>query len=258
MVAALSVVSCKNNKKTSKDQEIQEQKEVFADSVLAMVDGYAQEFIKADGMNKFRGWNISEEQKLVKPDYLFDPAEVNKLVTMKQKYAALAYMTFDQHVRVAYDMPLSEADQAIKKLAAELNFPTAVKEWSKEAASEFVAEVYNSFKDNGNVQYFWEYQYAFYTESIYVISQNPEVFFNGITEEDYYAAELQFFNIRACIEYLAKYDEEIAKLQDMIQQTAIAPSIKEAQSQLSSIDDIKTVLANSVEYCAARRNALLQ
>jgi len=122
-ICCAMMVSCKNTKTTEPTpEEIQAQKVALADSVLAEIDAFADEYMLAsDNAFFIADYELTEEEKLVKPDYLLEPSFANTLVTKSQKVNALAFYLADIQVRKLYDMPMEEAKEVIAKLAIELN-----------------------------------------------------------------------------------------------------------------------------------------
>jgi len=254
MIAVLSAVSCKNNKKASSSENdvIEEQKTVFAEDVLATVDEYAAA-LELQASNGFE-INLSEAEKMAKPDYLIDPAIVNGLVTKTQKVNALAFLSFDRIIRVAYDMPVAETDEAITKLAVDINFPI-----NNEAdASEIIKKQYEAFKERGEIQCFWQYYFALYVDACYICSQNPDLFFAKHSEDDFFAFDEQWISVKECIKYLANYDSEMAALEKFMNDTAIVKSEDEAAVVFSSAESAKEVFKTKAAEIKARRDALLQ
>jgi len=263
MVAALSVVSCKCCSKKSQEptqEEIQVQKQALADSVLAEIDALADQYAK-ERSNSFRirTFELTEEEKMVKPDYLLDPSEARNFVTKSQKINALAIYAVEYGVRKIYDMPVDEVSEVMAKLATEVNFPIDVKHESSNAPiSEKIIKLYEAYKERGESADFWQFQVAIVIENSYIIAQNPELFFSKITEEQWQSKIASGKTWFKAIEELAPYDPEMTQLLERRNKNRTYKSDEERDIHNSSLKSAKEFrIANKDKYIA-NRNALLQ
>jgi len=262
IVAALSIVSCKNNKKAKEptQEEVQEMKQALADSVLAQIDALASEYITAyENGVRLRAFELTGTEKLVKPDFLLDPKEASTFVTKSQKVNALAFYIVDYGVRMIYGMPLEEAKEAIVKLAVDVNFPFDTDQYEANAPlSERIKAEYEECKERGELAYFWQFQYAIIAETDYIISHNVDLFFSQITEDQWLSFYQNLEADRAAIEILAEYDADMSAFKDFIDKTRVTSSDKEKEDILTSIETSKQFFAANREKQYAIRNALLQ
>jgi len=118
------MVSCKNNKKSQNQEptpeEIQAQKVALADSVLVQIDAIYENFQKASEESfKIGELILTEEESMIKPDYLLEPSFANTLVTKSQKVNALGIYLMDLAARIIYDMPLDETKEVITSICPE-------------------------------------------------------------------------------------------------------------------------------------------
>jgi len=264
MLAALSMVSCNNNKKAKiaepTPDEIQAHKQALADSVLAQIDSLVEQFYDAQSKSfKLKALVLTEAEKKVKPDYLLDPSTSNMLVTKTQKVNALAMYCADISVRKIYDMPIEETKEAIAKLAAEVNHPTDVDLLTDNTEiSEKLRREYEVCKERGDLAYFWQFQYAFLTEISYILVQNPDLFFSKFTDEQLEAYGLRGHKVYDAIDEMAQYDEEMEMLREMRDRHRITSSMNEWKVIYQSRESqIQTRIAKRDCYIA-RRNDLLQ
>jgi len=263
MVAALTVVSCKNNRKAQSQQptqeEIQEMKQALADSVLAKIDEYAERlFVASDGTMQFHKLELTEEEKIVKPDYLLDPSFASTLVTKSQKVNALAIYLTEYEIRRSYDMPLDEIKEVIAKLAVELNFSFDFKSIKKDTpVSELIKEQYNNLKERGDLAYFWQFQFATLTESSYILA-NTDVIFNKMSANEERALDECWQVLHKSIEELAQYDEEMSMVNDCWKKTVIEQSEEDKAVKFANLESVKQTLTDNKDILIARRNALLQ
>lgn len=209
-----SFTSCNNKPKGPTEEEIQAQKQELADSLLIKIDGFADQLFDASSKYfRMSMLELTDKEKMVKPDYLLDPSEVNSFVTKSQKINAMAYYIVECGVREAYDMPLDEAKEAIAKLASEVGYPIDFEYMGSDATiSEKFRREYEKCKEQGDMVSFWQFQCALVFHTDYIIASNPDLYISKISEE-----ELQQFNlileyINNAVTALAPYDNEMAAL----------------------------------------------
>jgi len=91
------MVSCKNNNKKTQSknpsqEEVQEMKQALADSVLAEIDAFADQYSDAASKAfRLQAMELTDDEKQVKPDYLLDPSLVSKFVTKSQNTMLWSY-----------------------------------------------------------------------------------------------------------------------------------------------------------------------
>jgi len=263
MVAALTTVSCNCSSKKSQEytqEEVQEMKQALADSVLAQIDSFAEEYFAASETSFFtRSFELSEKEKVVKPDYLLNLTEANDLVTKSQKINALAIYLVDLGVRTIYDMPLDETKEVIAKLAVELNHPTdVIANIENVPVTENIKKEYENCRERGDLAYFWQFQDGIITETNYIISQTPELYFSKITEEQWQAYVKRTNEIYKTMRELAKYDKEMAVVLEMFNKNKVISSPEEFAKVTTSIESEKQFRIANKDNFIAKRNALLQ
>lgn len=260
MLAAFTMVSCNNKQKEPTQEEVQEMKQALADTVLAQIDAWVDEYITTSEKGvTIRGFELTEKEKQVKPDYLLDPAEANKFVTKTQKVNALAIYVVELGLRNVYDMPVEDAKAAIVKLAAEVNYPIDInKLGSNVPLSELIKSEYEKCRENGDLALFWQFENAIVYETHYNLANNSELFFSKITEKQWRNfCQRRSTRINA-IKELAQYDEEMAALLEFCTKNRVSKSDEERNARDSSIECAKQFyIANKDKYIA-KRNALLQ
>jgi len=264
MLAALTMVSCGNNKKAQNQEptqeEVQEMKQALADTVLAYIDSCVEKLCDATSKSfRIQTMELTDEEKMIKPDYLLDPSVSNNLVTKTQKINALAIYLAELGIRKLYDMPQEETKEVIAKLALDVNHPIDDDLLTSDTpTSEKMKKEYEICKERGDVAYFWQFQVAALTEISYLLAQNPELFFSKITDEQWQSWAVLKQTRRAALEELAKYDEEMAQVWELRKKNRITASDEENNSIDQSIDVAKQYyIANKDKYIA-KRNALLQ
>lgn len=260
MLAALTMVSCNNKPQEPTQEEIQAQKQALADSVLAEIDAIADEyFIVSENCFQTKGFELTEKEKQIKPDYLLDPAEASKFVTKSQKVNAMAVYLQELAVREIYGMPTQETKEVITKLAAEVNFRFDIDKYDANVPlSERIKANYEYCKENGDLASFWQFEYANIFEINYIIAQNSALFFSKISEEQWkFFCQSKAAGISA-IKELAKYDEEMASLLEFRNKYTPFSSDEEREKIDSSIESAKQFREANKDKYIALRNAMLQ
>ncbi len=221
MVAAMSV-SCKNNNKAAKNADANAEvvaaaKTILADDVLATIDKLAESFIDETG--KFNAVDIissalTEEEKLIKPDYLLEASQANEMVTKSQKLSALAILIVERPIRIAYGMPTTETDEVMARFVAEVNDPMSFDDEKNLTPSEKAKKAYEAHKERGDIADYWQFALGLQVEASYLISKNTEVFFRNLNEEQYHAFAKRFKAVTDAVRTLAQYDPEVKQAWD--------------------------------------------
>ena len=265
MVAVMSV-SCKNNKKAEEaakatEEVVEAAKTILADDVLATIDELAEAFKNDENRLDVQTAitsNLTEEEKLVKPDYLLEAAQVNEMVTESQKINALGVLYVERPIRKAFGMPVDEIDEVMARLGAELNFPIPSKEDQDSLSlAERCSKSYNSCVENGDIARFWQASFAMQQELTFLIAQNPEPFFRSISDEQLFRFHMRFASCLRVVTELAKYDEEIALAVKVFQENDAIDDV-DADNIFSSIENAKKHFIEAKDVFAARRAEMLK
>ena len=263
MVAAMSV-SCKNNNKKlqkANAEVVEAAKTVLADDVLATIDEYGQIYLDECSnydIQEFIAAHLTDEEKLVKPDYLLDPAQTSGLVTKSQKFAALAILSSERTIREAYGMPVEKSVEAQARLALDINYPFHNNELKDLKTSDKIRRFYEVCKERGELAYFWKLNSAFMTEFLYLMVYNPDLFLNNITDEQWSSFRKRYDSFLSTVRILAKYDEEIASIVNIINETNSVSNDEETSEAFATKESgINKIIENKDKYIA-RRNALLK
>jgi len=138
-------------------------------------------------MPTFSELQLSEEEKMAKPDYLFDVSAIDTLTSDIQRLNALGILLADMGVKYSFGMPTDEYKEAIDKLKLDDQFEFPIDDIlsdSKEFVfSDMIRERYEFYKDNEELPAFWTIMSAMLTEITYIIANNPELYLSKITEE---------------------------------------------------------------------------
>jgi len=214
-ISFVALVSCRNTRtEAPSHEEIQHQKQEVADSLSNQIDAFADMLFDAASKTfRMNHLELSEAEKLVKPDYLLDPSEAGHFVTRLQKINALAYYIVESGVRMAYDMPVDEAKEAIAKLATELGYPIDFEYMDSDAPfSEKIRRKYVKCKEQGDVSLFWKFQCALVFHTDYIVASNPDLYIPKISEDGLQQFNLVLEYINNAATALAPYDAEMAAL----------------------------------------------
>jgi len=257
--AALSVSSCKNNNKkttVAAPEQVQQQKAALADSVLAQIDLIAEEYFDATSKCfRLRNIELTEKEKMVKPDYLLDLSAANTLVTKTQKVNALAYYIIEYGLRKAYDMPLEEAKATILKLASDINHPIDFDLANYETQ---IRQVYRDCKEKEELTYFWQFQHAIIAEFTYITSRNPELFFSKISQQQRQSFADRVDSYIKAMKKIAQYDDEMAYAYFLFKKYRIFPTDDQMIQAYNSPESIIEFQIENKDKYAARRNALIK
>ncbi len=216
-ICCAMMVSCKSAKSNEPTPEdIQAQKVALADSVLAQIDAYVEQYAELSDQGDFLYTiELNDKEKAVKPDYLLDLGLADTFVTRDQKIAALCIYFLEYYVRAMYDMPTEEAQAVIGKLVVDVNFPQGTGAYSDDIkTSQVVKENYRILKERGEESFFWQCVNALLIETNYLLSKDPELFFSKISEEQFDSFNKEFNCLSSAINALLPYDEEIQQMRN--------------------------------------------
>ncbi len=265
MVAAMSV-SCKNNNKKAKEaaeataEVVEAAKTILADDVLATLDELAQNFI--DEFGKFSPGSLitsalTEEEILIKPDYLLEASQANEMVTKTQKWNALVILLIERPIRIAYGMPTEETDKVIARFIAELNVAIGFDDEMNLTPVEKTKKAYEIHKERGDIATFWQAMFAGNREVAYIIAQNPDLLFRNITDEQSSALYNRFHACLDAIEELAKYDDEIALVAEAFDDN-MGITKEEERELFKTKESARQQYIKLKDFIIANRNNLLK
>lgn len=261
MFAVLSLVSCKSNKSNQPTPEdVKEMKLALADSVLAQIDALEADFQDAAGKSiLFAQIALTDKEKMVKPDYLLDPAEVDNFVTKDQKVSALAFYILEKNLRKAYEMPTDAAEAAISKLLVDINYPLDEELIKSDAPiSEKIKSEYELCSERGEQDLYWRFQYSLLCDMNYLLASNPDLFFSKITDDNISAYDRQWAKCFEAIKYLAAYDEEMDELFIAEASRSNGLSTEEIRARFANVDAAKATFKSNEFHPIEWRNSLLK
>ena len=262
MVAGMTV-SCKNNKKAEEATEevVEAAKLVLTDDVLATLDEIAKPMLESSGgvtPESIIASALTEEEKLIRPDYLLEASQANELVTKSQKLNALAILYVERPIRIAYGMPTEETDEVIARFVAEVNDPVSFDDQVNLTPAEKTKKAYEFYKENGDVTDFWQYLYAIQVELNYLISNNPDAFFRNITNEQYDLFTSRYRSSRSAVRVLAEYDEDLASILEFHDANRAAGSDEESNVLFATKESARQTFTDFKDMYVSRRAYLLK
>ena len=259
-VALLSSCVNTNKKAETETKEVVsfEQQQIEA-GIMLQIDSIASIYNQMDKVPFVAALNngellLTEEEKQVKPDYLIDPASVNDLVTLSQKYRAVAMLSIDEFVANGFDMDTEELSAAKARLVVDINdpaFDTFIKDDETEQTySDIVTTFYQDELDNGRLNFFWETATASFVEQTYLLTRNPEKFAACFNDQQAADFTYRFILLQYGLEQLKEYAPELNELC-----TAIKPL--EALNAITA-DQLKEQVVSLKDQIEEVRNGLLK
>lgn len=256
-IAAMIFASCGGNKgtqeaeqadtlKTFEQEQIEAKIKVELDSLASKVGELKKLPFLQEGED---GIVLTEQEKQVKPEYLFDPAIAENAATLAEKYRALSALSVDKNIAALYDMPTAEYEAAISKLAADINDPS-FKDLDATTLYETGQQLYDAMNENGRINYFWQMAGASLVEEIYVMSENSDKFLAAFDDKSAEDVTYRVVLLRDAIDRLANYDEEIKPVAEAV--SALEPL------NAISVDQLKAQLAEAKEKITEARNNLIK
>ena len=258
-LAAVAFVACKgtqtDNNQDGTDSVKSFEQEQIEENIKVQIDSLASEFgklksvpiLKKEGDGKYA---LSDEEKQVKPDYLFAPSVAENAMTLSEKYRVLSAVEVDKEVAKLYDMPTDEYEEAITKLASDINDPSFKVLDGASNVFEASSELYNAMEENGRINYFWQLAAASIVEQLYVTSQKSDKFIEAFDDDAVANITFRVALLQDAIERLSEYDPELKPVTEAIKPLAVLNAV--------SVDEFKAQLEEAKEEIAASHNALIK
>ena len=232
LAAAAILASCAggnkaNSTETESDSIQSFQQTMITENVMAHLDSIATQISQLERLTFIHKLalgeiSLSEEQQLVKPEYLLDLTTLDDLTTLKQQYSALGMLWMDKVVAKAYSYKADEYDAALEKLVAKVSDP-ALEGFFSDIQSEtdyadVIQNFYNAEKENGRVNFFWAGITANLVEDFYILTQQDEsIIAENIDDKAAENTTLHLMLAILSLEDLKEYDPEISELCEAIQ-----------------------------------------
>lgn len=254
-VAAIALASCGGNKsaqttepsaeKTFEQEQIEASIKLNFDSLAAEISRLKQlPVVSKDG-----AITLTDEEKQVKPDYLLEPTAAENAVTLSEKYRTLTALEVDRQIAELYEMPTDSYDQAIAKLAADINDPSFQVVDGAGHFYETSQALYDAMSENGRINYFWQIVSMGMVEQLFAVSQNTEKFVAAFDDDAAANVSMRIILIQDAINRLTQYDPELEPVAEAIDPLKVIDAI--------TVDDFKAQLIDAKEQITAARQALV-
>lgn len=218
------------------EQKMASQLAVKLDSLAAVFKGLdSYPIFGKDSLGKVK---LSRKEKMVKPDYLIDPAMSVEFTTLQQKYYGLAVLLCDAQVAKLYDMPLDGYKEYIAKLALSANID--------KIQDPFDINKINGGMDSRQATLYWSYSAAFCVESVYIITRNIEKFMAYFDDKSAAQFSKRLNVVEDAIYAMMPYDPAMRSLNQILEPLYIIKArnvaqltdqLYQLQSQISVIRD---------------------
>lgn len=211
--ATAAVSSCTNKTKPSDNAE--ETKELEAtvvnqlDSLALCLSNIYENSMMSNLLNS-DSIAITDEQRKIKPEYLLKESDITQLVNLSQKYRAYAIAMTDREIRKLYQLHGDASyTAAIDRLQMEINDDALNKMKGEGSEVLFDAETYRTFynemKEAGRLDYFYDATTAIAVETIYLLSNNIDLYNVRLDDSTAAAISQHLQTIYQAISLLAKH-----------------------------------------------------
>jgi len=262
-IALVCVPSCKlfNKKKAAEvaeKTEISQKEKLVSEELKLNLQALTESVGKMKSVPFIYSSNgavkLSPKEKLVKPDYLLDPALVDELVTLTQKYRAVAMLSVDKSVAELYDMPVKEYEAGTAKVAMDIN-DAALKDFSdnlqaNKGAGETFTAFYDAEIEAGRAPFFWEAVSAGLVEQLFVCTKNIDKFIGMFDDQSASEVTYNFVCVHEGIKSLLEFYPEMESLNTILDPLYVINAINVEQLKMQlielkgEIEVIRTALLN--------------
>ena len=257
-LAAVAFAACTGNKPKGGENETEQTKsfeqEQIEENIKVQIDSLASEFGKLKPIPIFKqdgdNLTLTDEEKQVKPDYLFDPSIAENAVTLAEKYRTLSALSVDKGIAKLYDMPTDKYDEAITKLATDINDPSFKVLSDASNAFEASAELYAAMNENGRFNYFWQLASTSIVEQLYVTSQKSDKFIQAFDDDAVSNITYRIALLQDAINRLSEFDSELKPITEAIKPLSVLNAV--------TVDEFKAQLEEAKEEIAESRKNLIK
>lgn len=259
LAVCICMVSCGGGKKKASQTAAPAQKsqaEIQQEEYIKMqLDSLSAEMLRLKPLDFVKKTNdghivLTDKEKQVKPDYLFNPSSINDLQTLSQKYRAATVLFVDKEVAELYDMPLKEYDTALTKLYLDINDPQVKEIFSNEDTEAAMQAFYEACKENGRLHFFWDVCAAAIVEHTFIAAQNSEKFLASFDDESASEITLQIALLTIAVDDLAEINPEYKEVAEALKPIGVINAI--------SVDQFREQLAQVKDEVSASRGSLLK
>lgn len=188
---------------------------------------------------------LTEQDKRVKPTFLYNPSKVSELVTLSQKNRALGVMLMDRSYAQMYEMPTDEYDAAIAKLAVETDNQTILEggeidvEVNSYDTNTWIAKVGNEQLSKEQINVFLELGAAAMLENLYFMSLDVPRYIAFFDDKTASEVSYRFLLVVDAIESVLPYHPELATVNEIIQPLKVinAINVEQLEKQLNELGE---------------------
>ena len=264
-LAVLLMPSCKNQNKKAESQnketpELNTKEDIVAEELKVDLENLMESAKKMKPIplataEKDGKISLTKKEKMVKPDYLIDPAAASDLVTLSQKYRAVAMLGTDLTVANLYEMPATDYKNAIAKLLVDINDPAldifAQTPWTSmddvaAAMTSLVEDEYAAERPN----FFWESAAASMIEQLFVVTRDIDKFMPMFDDQSAADVTFNFICVHEGIKSMVELYPEMESLNAVLEPLYVINAI--------SVDQLKEQLTSLKGDIEAARATLLQ
>lgn len=253
---AFALVACTGNK-APKPEDVTEQKSFEQEQVEAKIKQEIDSIAKELGQLKQlpfiqegSDFQLTKEEKQVKPDYLLSPSVAEEAQTLAEKYRILSALNVDKKIAALYEMPVEEYDKAITKLSADIDDPSFKVLDNANSFFENTDSLYKSMNENGRINQFWQLASAALVEQLFVINKNADKFLSVFDDKAASDVTYRLVLVLDALDRLTQYDPEVKPVTE-----ALAP-LKVLNA--TTVNELKAQLAEAKDNIDAARKALIK
>lgn len=131
---------------------------------------------------------LTDDQKLVKPDYLLENKDFEHLVTLSEQYRAYAMAMVDSRVMKLYDLDnttdyVAMVDYLQAEIADNALNDMAARGHRDVFMPQTYVQLYEEMKAANRLPYFYESTTAMVVETLFVLTKNDDVLVSQLTDE---------------------------------------------------------------------------
>ena len=257
VVAAIAFAACGGNKTVQPAEESDslkafEQQQIEA-AIKMNVDSLASAMARLKKLpvtEKNGVIVLTDEEKLVKPDYLLNLSVADETMTLSEEYRVLTALQVDREIADLYGLDLADYDKAIAKVAADINDPSFKVLDNELTVYENSQKLYDAMNENERINFFWQIVSASLVEQLYIISQNSEKFLAAFDDQAASDVSLRIVLIQDALNRLTEYDPELVPVAETLEPLTVINAI--------TVDELKAQLAEVKDEITEARQALIE
>jgi len=220
--------------KTFEQRQIESSIKIHLDSLATELGNLKRPEFLTETDGKFQ---LTKQEKQVKPTYLLDASIADEAVTLAEKYRVLAALGIDRRIARLYEMPEDAYNKSISKLLADIDDPSFKNVKSGGDLFEASAVLYQAMEENGRINYYWQMAASSLVEEIYFVSQNQEKFLSTFTDETASNVSFRVNLLIDALNHLSQYDSEISPVASVMAplEQLNATTVEELKEQMDSL-----------------------